>query len=211
LRSGRRGSRRRHPLGAPFANTYFGWRRVRADEAAIQAYRSAVLPLLALAEENSVTVTIENEFDCFGHDPAGSDPTRRPQGACELVASVDHPRFRLALDPCNAYFAGCEAFPAFVEMVWTHVAYVHVKDGRRLLDGATADPSWVEFHDEGRRYSTCALGEGAVNWPGLFRYLRRQGYNGYLTVEPHSTSPFLESAWSQAVRTCRLWIEEARQ
>lgn len=196
-------------LGAPFANTYFGWRSVRDDPAAIAAYRAALAPLLDLAADRDVILTLENEFDCFGLDPEGSDPTRRPQGARDLVEAVGHPHFRLALDPCNAHFAGCEAFPGFVEAVWPHVAQIHVKDGRRLSDGDRADPAWVEFRDEGRRYITCPLGEGALNWAGLFRFLRRNGYRGYLTLEPHAAKPFLERAWSQSAGACRAWIEEA--
>ena len=160
------------------------------------------------AEALGVTLTLENEFDCFGHDPAGSDPTRRPEATARLFERVGSSRFRLTFDPCNAYFAGIEAFPSFYEAVRPFIGYVHVKDGGRLT--GAADPAWTEFSDHGRRYATCPLGEGALNWPGLLRALARDGYSGFLTLEPHGRIESRDAAWDQAASTLKGWLNGLR-
>ena len=195
-----------HRIGCGLVGTYFGSRPEQDDDDAIEAYVKNLAPCVEQAEALGVILSLENEFDCFGHDPVGSDPTRRPEATVRLLERVGSSRFRLTFDPCNAYFAGLEAFPWFYEAVRPHVGYVHVKDGGRL-DGA-ADPAWIEFTDHGRRYVTYPLGEGALNWPGLLRALARDGYTGFLTLEPHGRTERRDAAWDQAASTLTRWLSD---
>jgi sugar phosphate isomerase/epimerase len=190
-------------LEARFANTYFGYLAEQDDARAIRRYVEHVAPCLERARRLDITLTLENEFDAFGHDPAASDPTRRGHAAVALIEAVDSPHFKLTFDPCNAYFAGAEPFPAFHHRIRRHFAYLHVKDGH-LLDGEP-DPRWVTFTDSGRRYTTCDLGEGALNWPGLLAQLRADGYDGFVALEPHCAPGHREHAWRRAVAQLRRW------
>ena len=52
-------------IKAPFANTYFGYHSVKDDDSAIEIYRRLLEPCLKVAEENEVTIVLENEFNAF--------------------------------------------------------------------------------------------------------------------------------------------------
>lgn len=194
-----------HEVGAPYANTYFGFGSHRDDDMAIELYRSHVESCLDRAVALGVTLLLENEFDCFGEDPASSDISRRPHSLYKLVERVDAPNFRLTFDPCNAYFAGIEPYPWAYEILKPFIQHIHVKDGRRLTE-PSKDTRWKQFLDEGRLYSTWPLGRGAINWTGLIHQLAADNYQGFLTIEPHAYTSYRSAAWSQAIHTIRSWI-----
>lgn len=197
-----------HGIGCGIVGTYFGHRVARDDRAAIETYMRNVAPCVERAESLSVTLTLENEFDAFGHDAAGSDITRRADATVQLIERIGSPRFRLTFDPCNAYFAGLESFPQMYRSISPYISYVHVKDGAHW-DGSAAG-LWTRFTDEGRDYATCALGEGALNWPGLLRALARDSYSGFLTIEPHAHATHRDAAWDSSVAVLRRWLEATR-
>jgi sugar phosphate isomerase/epimerase len=199
-----------HELNAPFANTYFGYLARQDDERAIAQYCANLPPCLARAEELGVTLILENEFDAFGLDGVGSDITRRPLSARRLVEQVNSPHFRLTFDPCNAYFAGIEPFPYAYNLLRPHIAFVHFKDGCRV-DGKEAAAEWKTFVDEGRDYTTCPAGAGALNWPGLVARLVADGYDGFVSVEPHAQAGNRAAAWRQAVKAFRGWMSRAQE
>jgi inosose dehydratase len=141
-----------------------------------------------------VTVTLENEFDCFGADAVHSDLTRRPAALRKLVSVIGSDRFALTFDACNAWFTGLD--PAvFLAEVGEHVAQVHVKDGREV-DGPIGP--WRRFADRGVAYATCPLGVGGLDWPRLLDLVWDTGYRGWLTIEPHSAPEHRAQAWTQA-------------
>ena len=195
-------------LGAGFANTYFGYRSERNDDENINRYAQNIAPCVKAAEAAGVVITLENEFDSFGHDPKGSDPTRRIAVTRRLVDEINSHAFRITFDPCNAYFAGLEPFPAWWNALAEQTAYVHIKDGYRLEEAKTGPKEWVEFLDEGQAYTTCPLGEGAINWPGLLERLDRDRYRGFFALEPHAKPEYRDVAWEQAVRKIRQWKRE---
>ena len=173
--------------GAPYAITYFGFGGERDDQRAMKVYAERLAPCLELAEELNVTILLENEFDSAALDPAGSDITRRPEVVRELVEKVGSARFRTNFDPSNYNFAGVEPFPYAYEILEDVIEYVHVKDGHRIgraRPGADAE-LWVRSRDFDREYGWCPVGEGAVNWDGLLRALVRDGYDGFIALEPH--------------------------
>lgn len=184
--------------GAPFANTYFGYASRMDDELAIATYRRNLAPCLEEAEQLGVTIVLENEFNAFGVDPAGSDVTRRPCSLRRLFEEVDHPRFRLNFDASNFYCAGVEAFPYAFRQLAPFIAYAHVKDCCRFLSDSGEAAPWKIYADSEDRYLTQPLGEGAVNWRGLFAALRTAGYTGFLTLEPHADGCHRRAAWKQA-------------
>lgn len=197
-------------LECAYVNTYFGARASRNDETAIKDYQRNLEPCLELAESRNVTITLENEFDALGEDPFESELTRRPESIRKLMESIGSMRFRLAFDPCNAYFANTESFPAYYEAVRPFIGYVHVKDGHRLGDSSdSVDPRWKRYADNGRSYQTCELGSGALNWNGLLSRLLADRYQGFACLEPHAIPEHRAAAWRQAVGFLRGFVDAA--
>jgi 3-dehydroshikimate dehydratase len=84
----------------------------------------------------------------------------------ELLASLDDDHVRAAFDPANALRCGDRPYPDGYVLVRPWLRQVHVKD----LD------------EDGR---VVPAGSGAADWPGLLGALRRDGYDGLISLEPH--------------------------
>ena len=193
-------------VGAPFANTYFGHYSVQDDRRAIECYSRLIKPCLEVAGPLGVTVVLENEFNAFGVDPAGSDISRRPRVLRRLFEAVDDQRFRLNFDACNFYCAGVEPFPYAYEILKPYIGYCHVKDGGVMdseLDKLNPFSGWRRFTDNERQFVMHPLGQGAVPWDAIIRRLRADGYRGFLTLEPHSEQSLRKNAWGQSVAFLR--------
>jgi sugar phosphate isomerase/epimerase len=172
--------------GATRVNTYFGQAAEVDDDRAIAMYAEAVSPLVAQAEEAGLTIVLENEFDAFGWDPAGSDITRRPAALAALCGRIDSPAFGLTFDPANFHCASVRAREQALPVLASYIRYVHVKDVVSVLDpAAPAARGWVRYSDHGLAFDTTRLGAGDVPWPGILADLITNAYPGYLTLEPH--------------------------
>jgi sugar phosphate isomerase/epimerase len=196
-------------LGAPIVNTYFGYDDVMDDERAIAAYARLLEPCLVQAPRHGVTIVLENEFNAFGVDPAGSDVTRRPLALRRLFETVADERFRLNFDAANFYCAGVEPYPYSYELLAPFIGYAHVKDAARY-DAAlgTVDPmpGWQRFTDNHHEYVMRPLGDGAVPWSALLQRMKAANYAGFLTLEPHAERAGLSSAWEHAVAYVRAFL-----
>jgi sugar phosphate isomerase/epimerase len=189
-------------LGCGMVNTYFGWPGFLDDRRSTEIYRRNLEPCLRAAEQAGIILTLENEFDGFGCDPLGTDLTRRPESLAALMDAVGSEHFRVTFDPCNAYFAGLDPGDAYDQLA-PYITYVHLKDGMAAGGALRTSAGWRQFTDHGRHYVTCPLGVGGVGWPSLFSRLRRDGYAGFLSLEPHCEPERLPAAWEQAARTVR--------
>jgi 3-dehydroshikimate dehydratase len=124
-------------------------------------YRDEVLRRLremtARAHAAGVILLHENEKEIYGDSIAR---------CVDLLQSCNDTHFRAVLDPAN--FIQCEQtpYPDAYEAVRPWLEYVHVKD-------ATSDGSVVP------------AGEGVAHWPELLQRLRADGYDGFLSLEPH--------------------------
>lgn len=181
-------------LNAPCVNTYFGTASSRDDRHAIATYQDYLEPCLELAEKLDVTICLENECCATSADPAKSNITTRPQSLLQLFEEVDHPRFRLCLNPVNFYKAGVEPFPYAYDLLRRHVGYVRVNDIRALHPVGAERPA-----GEKSRFVGCPVGQGAINWSGLIRRLEAASYEGYLCIDPQPAAgnrgvSFLQSA-----------------
>ncbi len=195
--------------GAPYAITYFGHTGERDDDHAVRVYRERLAPCLERAEELGVTILLENEFDGQALDPLATDITRRPDVVRELIESVGSPRFRTNFDASNYYFAGVEPYPYAYAVLKDFVEYVHVKDGRRLgpYGPVHDDAVWDRRQEHLGEVGWCPVGEGAINWDGLLRALVRDGFTGFVAVEPHCWPAHAETAWRQAIDFVRPRID----
>jgi sugar phosphate isomerase/epimerase len=124
-------------------------------------YRDEVIArlreLTARARAADVVLTHENEKDIYG------DTVDR---GVDLLRAIDDAHFRAAFDPANYIQCDQTPYPDAYEAIQPWLEYVHVKD-------AQADGHVV------------AAGEGIARWPELLERLRADGYDGFLSLEPH--------------------------
>jgi sugar phosphate isomerase/epimerase len=113
------------------------------------------------AGQSGITLVLENEFACNTATAAESAKT---------LAAVTSRFFMLNWDPGNAAMAGETPYPKGYELLPKHrTQHCHCKDVVRI-DG---------------RNEWAAIGEGDIDWVGQFKALRRDGYQGVVTLETH--------------------------
>ena len=105
-----------------------------------------------------VTLLLENEADLWGD---------RPDRCRDLLETVDSPHLRATLDTGNFAAVGVRPFDVAYPVLRRYLAHVQIKDVR-AQDGATTVP-----------------GDGDAQIPELLGALRRDGYRGFLSLEPH--------------------------
>ncbi|GIO66031.1 sugar phosphate isomerase/epimerase family protein [Paenibacillus cookii] len=114
--------------------------------------------LVRLANDAGIVLLHENESHIYG------DTGERCRDILEAVSS---PGLRAAFDPAN--FVQCkvkpvsEAYPLLAD----YISYIHVKDA--LMDKGTVVPA----------------GEGDGQMHLLLQELKRTGYSGFMSLEPH--------------------------
>jgi sugar phosphate isomerase/epimerase len=182
-------------LGARSVNTYFGAHASRSLEAAVQAYRDSIMPLVEYAEKEGVYITLENEFE-----PTGRDHTRKAEGVLRIVESIDSPFFKVNFDPCNFYFAGEEPYPYAYHLLKDYIGYVHLKDGMRFNPKIHAHPGeGFLWEDLSGKYICCSMGKGAINYEALLGEIRSSRYDGLLAFEPHVHPGHLFDTFQQSL------------
>ena len=128
-------------------------------------YRDEVLrrmrDLAAVAEEAGVILLHENEKDIYGDIP------RR---CLDIVESVGSDHLRLAWDAANFVQVGVRPFSEGYAQLRPHLEYMQIKDAV-LATGAVV-PSG---HGDGDSLETV-------------RALRRDGFDGFFSLEPHLTN-----------------------
>jgi len=135
----------------------------RNDSGAVNPaeYRDEVLRRLremtARARAAGVILLHENEKDIYG------DTITR---CVDLLQACNDAHFQAILDPANYIQCGQTPYPDAYEAIRPWLRYVHVKDARS--DG-----------------SVVPAGEGVSHWPELLQRLRADGYDGFLSLEPH--------------------------
>jgi 3-dehydroshikimate dehydratase len=124
-------------------------------------YRDEVLRRLremtARARAADVILLHENEKEIYG------DTIAR---CVDLLQSCNDTHFRAILDPANFIQCGQTPYPDAYDALRSWLQYVHVKDARP--DG-----------------SVVPAGEGVADFPELLQRLRADGYDGFLSLEPH--------------------------
>ncbi|GAC1403210.1 MAG: sugar phosphate isomerase/epimerase [Ktedonobacteraceae bacterium] len=104
-----------------------------------------------------VTLLHENEKDIYG------DTIAR---CVDLLKGIHDTHFQAAFDPANFIQCSQIPFPDAYEALHPWLRYVHVKDA--LADG-----------------SVVAAGEGQAHWSDILQRLRKNGYDGFFSLEPH--------------------------
>lgn len=158
-------------LGARIVNCYLAG-------IAPAVFVQAVQPAAEYAGSLGITIVLENE----AHDDSGT-----ALGVRAIIEAVGSPHFATLYDPCNYYQANEEPYPYAYEVLKHHVRYVHLKGGCRYqpdLRPADHRGGTLRGHED-RFIGYVALPDSAVNSEGVLRRLARDGYTGFITLEPH--------------------------
>lgn len=126
-----------------------------------EKYRAEVMrrmkAMTELAEKNDIILLHENEKDIYG------DIAPR---CLEILEEVNSPNLRAVFDPANFVQCGQRVYPDAYDMLKKHVVYMHIKDA--LADGEVVPAGY---------------GIGSV--AEVLSDLKKSGYHGFLSLEPH--------------------------
>lgn len=114
--------------------------------------------LTQLAERTGVKLLHENESHIYG------DTGERCH---DLLSSIASPHLRAAFDPANFVQCGLRPIEQAYSLINGYVSYVHVKDAIRGTG------------------SVVPAGEGDGQLSELIQELKRVGYSGFMSLEPH--------------------------
>ncbi len=157
-------------LGAKLVNTY----NVGIP---LSIWGDATKPAADYAASKGIVITLENE----AHDESGI-----PANVAAVCDRVKSPGLGTQFDPCNYYHAGLEPFPAAYETIKKHIRYVHLKGGCRYDAGIAGVHKGSTMRDSTRDFiGYVPLPDAAFNVDAIVRALKRDGYNGWVSLEPH--------------------------
>jgi len=135
------------------------------------------------AKNKGITLVLENEFE----NPA----THLPEKMLKIMKEFDDPFFKTNFDAPNYEMAGCEGYPYAYNLLKDYIGYAHLKNVCIFKP---------EFYDKRYEIGHCITGgkyegepiafvsafEGTVNTPALLTRLISDGYDFYVTFEPHA-------------------------
>lgn len=121
-------------------------------------------PVANEAEARGLTLALETEHGTWADSG---------ENARKIVDAVGSKGLQINWDPSNiiAGHSGEDAFSVGYEHAKGAIANVHVKDVTK--DPVTGENEWS------------ILGEGDLDWNEHLKVLKRDGYDGYVSLEPH--------------------------
>lgn len=119
--------------------------------------------MVELAEAAGVTLLHENEKGIYGDTP---------ERVRDLMTAIDSPNYRSIYDAANYVQTGFAPFDEAWPVVKDFVDYLHVKD-------ATAPTP------ENPIGVITPAGQGDGQYPELLKALHSDGYEGFVSIEPH--------------------------
>lgn len=130
-----------------------------------QPYRAAIddklMEAAKKAGKRDVTLLLENEPSC--NTATGAEAAR-------TLRAVRSPNLKLNWDPGNAASHGEIAYPdGYRDIPKDRIGYIHCKDVVR---------------NEGK-YEWMKMGAGIIDYVGLYRALKKDGYRGVVSLETH--------------------------
>lgn len=138
-------------------------------------------PIIDLAEQNEVSIGIENCPMLFSEDewPGGKNIATTPEIWRRLFADLDSDRIGLNYDPSHMVWQHMDYLRPIREFT-NRIVHAHAKDVR--LDQHRLDEVGIMAHP--LQYHTPKLpGLGDVNWGLFFSSLADAGYDGPVCVE----------------------------
>lgn len=170
-----------HELGAKVVNHYCYYVAM-GDSFSIDELKAYYAEAIKEAEKYQIYLALENE---------AHDITRNPLQMRKIIEAMGSEYFKTNYDATNYYQAGYEGFPYAYEVLKDMIVHVHIKNGcinhpeyghREECKGG---PMTGLLSGEDIYYPVSS--DGAVNVDGLLRRLVRDGYQGFCSLEPHTT------------------------
>jgi len=156
----KRGAEAAHILGTDRLRI-FTYKRVADPNAIFDRIVEDLHKAIAVAKQQSVTLLVENEFDC--NVATGTETAR-------LFRAIPDRTLMHNWDPGNCYMAGEQPFPkAWDQLDHSRISHIHLKDA--------AGKSWKP------------IGGGEIDFVGQFRALKQMSYSGTMSLETHYKNP----------------------
>lgn len=128
----------------------------------IENYRGKIIENLKkmakYAEKEGVILLHENEKDIYGDTP---------ERCKDLFDNIKSDAFKGVFDPANFVQCGCTTYPDAWNLLKGHIVYMHIKDAK--AENGDVVPA----------------GYGGGNIAKIISELKKDGYNGFLSLEPH--------------------------
>ena len=141
------------------------WRHGGRAEDVWQQLLSEFEEPVEILEQEDAVMGVENEHSTF----IGTGVMTK-----KFLDEIDNPRVKAVWDPLNSIVDKQvyeTPFPDGYECIKEHMIHMHVKDGRRNLEGE--EPIY-----------TC-VGDGEIDYEAHFKALVSDGYEGYVSLETH--------------------------
>jgi len=150
-------------LDANIIRGFTFWRKGRLDVYLERIVEKFQIPL-EIIESEGVLLGIENEYSTF---------VNNGRALAQFLNRLRSKNVKAIWDPGNDIFdpEGETPYPNGYELVKDKIIHVHIKDGVRKSENGK--PECVAF------------GEGEVDYLGQLRALKKDGYEGYLSLETH--------------------------
>jgi len=113
-----------------------------------------------LAEEAGITLLHENEREIYGDTP---------ERCRDILETVDSSHLRAIFDPANFIAIGRQPYPEAFRQLTDFIEYLHIKDAK--------------FEEEGQTIKPAGEGEGRIG--EILKELDGEGFEGFLSLEPH--------------------------
>jgi len=128
------------------------------------------------AADKGLDVSIHNEFWCAVN-----------LSNHEKLLEMTDPRYvQYCLDTAQVSIMGVDIVE-FYDKWHERIKYLHLKDTtRKSLPDEERFKAGAEYDDEGKRWFY-EMGGGHVDFPGLWRLMKKHGYKGWATVETDGT------------------------
>lgn len=157
----------------------------------LSLFLDAVRPAADYAASQGVVITLENE---------AHDESALPGAVAKLVDAVASPGFATQYDPCNYYHASIEPFPAAYETVQPHIRYVHLKGCCHYAAGRAGLHRGSTMRGTDRDFiGYLPLPDAAFPVEAIVRRLKRDNYNGFVTLEPHVPARQIVDFYTQEI------------
>lgn len=185
-------------LGTDIMRGFTFWKKGEPEDVWGQILRNFVEPVKILEGEGA-TLGIENEPSVYGATAALVE---------KFIREVNSPNVKAVWDPGNEVHAGGESpFPDAYRRLRPLMVHMHLKDS--VWDEAAGEAKCV------------CIGDGEVDYPGQFRALVEDGYEGYASLETHWRTEALSEAQlaqpggaafsSDAERASRICLERLKK
>lgn len=199
-------------LGARQLLVRLGHTPYRDTLTTVRLIREYLRPCLDAAEAQDVTLLIESRFDWRNVDPTRAAIECRPEHLLALMEAVGSKHLKVNYDAANFHIAGGESYPLPYELLRPWIAYVHMKDCRRyspLIHGMKSNHKFKVDSKNGE-FECVTVGQGTVNSVAILSALLRDGYDGFIGLEPHTMPSKNRQVFEESLRYVRATLRSLR-